>query len=149
MATAEADRDGKYRLDLPAGGIAFAVSATAPGFTTAETLAGEAHLPRELGNAIGKDFVLKAANRVVRGIVKDAEGNAVPGVVVSAKAMEGPEFPASAVTDARGRFAFESLSDEPLIYLFADAPGRGWTGDTTIRPGGVQAVITVGPSRYD
>lgn len=98
-----------------------------------------------------KDLALQAADRLVRGLVKDPEGKPLAGVIISAKSMGGPGFPNSTVTDAGGRFTLKHLNHDPVIYLFAKAPGRGWinTGSNTIGPGDRVVVIRVGPSHYD
>jgi len=147
VAMARTDKEGRYRMELGGTSMSYAISAKAPSFSVAETLVPQHQLVQ--GQVKVKDLVLKAADRVVRGVVKDAQGMAVAGVIVLAKPMRGPDFPGSAVTDGRGQFALKHLNNAPVIYLFAKVPGRGWIGDSTIKPGDTEVVIKVGPSHYD
>ena len=96
-----------------------------------------------------KELVLKAADRVVRGVVKDERGHLVPGAIIAATPSERPQFPDSAVTDDKGRFTLQHLDDSSSIYVFARVPGRGWGGDVCPRPGETDVVITVATPYWD
>ncbi|HUW59099.1 MAG TPA: carboxypeptidase-like regulatory domain-containing protein [Planctomycetota bacterium] len=149
VAAARTERDGLYRMELAGMSLDYVLSAAAPGYTLTEMLIPQHQLAQGQGKM--KVIVLQSADRVVRGLVVDPEGKPLAGVIISAKSMGGPQFPDSAVTDAGGRFTLEHLSNDPVIYLFAKAPGRGWinTGSNTIGPGDREVVIRVGPSPYD
>ena len=148
VASVQADKDGRYEMELPAhDSISYAISASAPGYTVTEMLLREGRLTP--GADAKRDLVLQTADRVVRGVTKDEQGNPVAGVVVTARATGGPDFPDSAVTDEEGRFTLEHLNNVRGIYLFAKAPGRGWIGNTTIDPDQTNVAIELGPSRWD
>jgi len=147
VATAQTDKDGRYQMELAGTSLNYAITAKAPGFGLAETIVPQRNLVS--GPAKVEDLVLKAADRGIRGVVRDPQGRPLPGVIVLAKPMGGPPFRPSVVTDDKGQFALEHLTLAPVIYLFAKAPGRGWIGDCTIHPGDTEAAIGVGPSHYD
>lgn len=148
VATVQTDAEGHYQMDLAdTDAMGYAISARAAGYGVAEIVLSQVHIAE--GQGKNHDFILKAANRVVRGTVKDTQGKPVAGVVITAKSIEGPEFAESAVTDEQGQFIFKQLTDDPVIYVFAGVPGRGWIGYDTIRPGDTDVAITVGPSHWD
>lgn len=147
VATARTDKDGRYQMELAAMSMAYAISARAPGCGVAEMVVPAHQLTQGQGRM--KDLVFGAADRVVRGAVKDAQGRPVAGVIISAKPSGGAAFSASPVTDDKGQFILERLGNEAVIYLDAVAPGRGWIGDGDLKPGQADVVITVGPSRFD
>lgn len=169
VATVRTDKNGRYQMELAGTSISYAIIVKAPGFGTTETIApqyqrvqGPTKAKDQILRAVDrmihgvvqeqtkvKDLVLRAADRTIHGVVHDPQGKPLPGVIVSAKRSGGPPFPASAVTDDKGRFALEHLTGAPTIYLFARVPGRGWIGSCTIRPGETEVVIKVGPSHYD
>ena len=146
IATALTDKGGRYRIVLPTD-MGYFVSARAPDGGVAEIRLSQSKLVQERDKM--KDLNLKAANRAVRGVVNDRQGNPVAGAVVMARISGGMHFPSSAVTDDRGRFSLEHLNDDPSIYMSVKAPGRGWIGDRTIGPGDHDVTVTVAPSHWD
>lgn len=147
VATARTDKEGRYRMELAGTSSSYAISARAASYSVTETLLNQSQLAPGRGKV--KNLVLKDADRVVRGVVNDAQGKPVPGAFVLARPLEGRDFPSCVVTDDKGQFALEGLNNDLVIYLFAEAPGRGWIGDCTIAPGDTEVVIQVQPSHYD
>ncbi len=139
VAKARTDKDGRYQMEVPSISAQYAVSAHAPGFSVAEVVLDQSEIPG------GHDLVLKAANRKLRGLVIDTKGNPVPGAIVTARATATHVYPGSSITDSSGHFALEDLDDEPVIYVYANVPGRGWTGNSTIKPGDQELTITAAP----
>jgi hypothetical protein len=146
VATARTDKDGRYQIELTGTSINYAITAVAPGYGPTETLMPQDKLVQ--GMAKVEDLMLRAADRKIRGAVQDPRGRPLPGVIVFAESG-GQGFLASAVTDEKGQFTMEHLTDDPAISLFATAPGYGWIGDRTIQPGEKEVFIKVGPSHYD
>jgi len=149
VASCLADKAGRYVLDVPNFSAQYAVSARAAGFSEAEVMINQPEIAEAVGGQIAKDLTLRAASRTLRGVVKDAAGKPVPGAVVTARASATHIYPGSGVTDAEGRFVLDGLDDEPCIYVQAGAPGRGWVGTGTVKPGDKEISITVGPSHWD
>jgi len=145
VAKARTDKDGRYQLEVANIMAQYAVSAHAPGFSVAEVVLNQS----ETAEGKERDLVLKAADRKLRGVVKDAEGKPVPGAIVTARATATRVYPGSAVTDSSGHFVLENLDDEPTIYVYASVPGRGWSGSSTIKPGDQELTITAAPSNGD
>jgi protocatechuate 3,4-dioxygenase beta subunit len=145
VAEARTGTDGRFELEVANCMAQYAVSAHAPGFSVAEMVLKHSDIVKESG----RDLVLKAADRKLRGVVIDPGGKPVPGAVVTAKANAVKVYPRSAVTDSSGRFALEHLDDEPTIYVYARVPGRGWSGCGTIAPGDQDLTITAAPSTAD
>jgi len=148
LATGKTDTGGRYRLAVPPG-ISYAIQVRAPGHSRAETLVTNTEIALERKKVLAKDIVLRSADRVVRGVVRDAVGDPVPGAVVTATAGEGRAFPVAAITDAKGAFTMERLDASPAISLFVTVPGRGWCGSAHITPASGDVEITVKRSYYD
>lgn len=148
IAGARTDSGGRYNLDLPCSYAGqYAVSARAPGFSVAEVMVDQPEIVP--AREIVKDLMLKASNRKVRGVVRDTEGKPVVGAVITSKAMGSQNYPGSSITDASGRFVLEGLDAAPVIYIFARVPGRGWIGDSAIKPDDQELIVTVAPSHWD
>lgn len=144
----QTDKDGRYQMELAGpSAVSYAIAVKAAGYGLAETLLDSSEL--QSGAATAKDLVLRAADRVVRGLVRGEQGKPVPGAVVTARAGSGASYPGAAVTDQEGRFVLEQLDDAGEITLFAEVPGRDWNGSSSIRPGGADVVIRVEPSAWD
>jgi hypothetical protein len=144
VAKVQTGKDGRYQLELAGMVGQYALSARAPGFSVTEVMLTQPEIAR--GQEMVKDLVLKAANRKVRGVVTDAEGKPVPGAIITATTSEARDFPGSSITDVSGHFVLENLDDEPVIYVFAHVPGRGWIGDGAIKPGDQELTMTAAPS---
>jgi hypothetical protein len=147
VATTRTGKDGRYQMALAGTSVGYTVTVEAPGYGPVQTSAPQHRIVA--GPVKLKDMVLRAADRRIRGLAVDPQGKPSAGVIVSAKATGGERFLASAVTDDKGQFALEHLTEDPVIYLFATAPGRGWIGNGSIHPGETEVVIRVGPSHWD
>lgn len=148
VASAVTDKDGRYRMELAPMSADYAISARAPGYSAAEVAVPQYQVAEGKGKL--KDLVLGAADRVVQGAVKDAQGRPVAGAIISAvPSGGGPEFPESRVTDDKGQFTLEHMSNQTDIRVGAKVPGRGWIGDSALKPGQTDVVIRVEPSHWD
>ena len=92
--------------------------------------------------------MLNPADRVVRGVVKDRQGQPIPGAIVMAHPTGYQAFPLCDVTDAKGRFSLEHVSSRARSTL-AQVPGRNWIGRSTAKPGKAEAMVEVGPASWD
>ena len=130
VATAQTDEDGKYGASLGSVPIMgnYAIYAMAAGYCPAATqvlpadLGGESMAPGKPGKAstatkVEEDFVLNSADRVVRGVVKDRQGQPLAGAVVTANPMGDRALPLCAVTDANGRFFLDHIGSVGAISL--------------------------------
>ena len=141
MARARTDKAGRYQIEL-GWGLPYVITAKAPGYSTAEMVVPQHEL---VPGPAKVNLILRTADRVIRGVAQDPQGKPLPGVIVWAKSESHTPFPGAAVTDDKGEFALEHLSDDPVIYLFATVPGRGWAGSETVSPSETRVLIKVGP----
>ena len=147
VAKARTDKDGRYQLEVPNITAQYAVSAHASGFSVAEFVLDQPEIAE--GKEIVKDLVLKAADRKLRGLVMDAKSKPVPGAIITAIASATHSYPGSSVTDSSGHFVLENLDDERAINVYAHVPGRGWTGESTVKQGDQEVTIIAAPSHWD
>jgi hypothetical protein len=147
IATAPTDKEGRYQLEVPSN-FSYLIGAEAPGCGAAEVKVSQNQLEQAQKQAMVMDLVLKAADRKVSGVVKDAHGQRIPGAVVGTKTTGGADAAGAVVTDAQGQFTLEHLSDVSDIRVSVRVPGRWLVGDARIKPGDKELVIPVAPPTW-
>ncbi len=138
--------DGRYRLGPVARDVTLRASAARHGTVTRKLALGKAGQQREERR---EDFVLPAADAVLRGRVRDPSGFAVRGASVTVVGDDAAGR--SAVTDEAGRFVIANLApgsysvdlDHPK---FPSARRKGHTGEDEVEMelplgGGLAAIV--------
>jgi protocatechuate 3,4-dioxygenase beta subunit len=151
VATAAADAGGAFLFEGVRTGVAFVVSASAPGLVaSAEDLAVRTSPPRKAGETVAATVRLVAGGVVV-GAVRDEAGAPVPGAVVrlrrpdlagapvrvdpaSQESLLEPTLRPGAETGLDGRFRFDGLLPQAAYVLEAAARGHVAPGVPVVGP---------------
>ncbi len=112
-AAALCGADGRFEFTFMPPGL-YVFMAEAEGYAPAFSETVEPDAPEI---TIG----LRPGGRIVGHVVDAADGRSVKDFLVAARALEGERTLAPVTSDATGRFAFESLSDDTYLVFGLDA----------------------------
>ena len=138
---ATVDAHGAFSVGVLPPGQQYSLSVTAPGygFATQRVQPDETQTNRLLL----PPFTLKVANLKLAGQVVDADGQPVAGVRVT---LQGDgQTPGSAITDAKGHFAYDSVCQGEVVLSVASRNRRGgrpsYQGRAQARGGDTNVVV--------